>query len=62
MTLFFRYNGHGSGSHLISMEKVQKRHIKAVVLLFGCGSTKIKRIDPQVEMYGSYHMYLIARW
>ncbi|XP_023026934.2 extra spindle pole bodies like 1, separase [Leptinotarsa decemlineata] len=57
----FSYIGHGSGSHLMSMDKIQKTHVKAVVLLFGCGSTKITRLDPQVEMFGHYHMYLIAR-
>ncbi|KAG5897816.1 hypothetical protein JTB14_011816 [Gonioctena quinquepunctata] len=57
----FSYNGHGSGSHLMSMDKLQKTHVKAVVLLFGCGSTKIVRMDPQVEMFGYCHTYLIAR-
>ncbi|XP_018575922.1 separin [Anoplophora glabripennis] len=57
----FSYNGHGSGSHLLSLDKIQRSRVKAVVLLFGCGSTKINRMDPQVEMYGPYHMYLIAR-
>ncbi|KAJ8912438.1 hypothetical protein NQ315_006105 [Exocentrus adspersus] len=52
----FSYNGHGSGSHLLSMDKIQRTHIKSVVLLFGCGSTKINRMDPQVEMYGPYHI------
>ncbi|CAH1164034.1 unnamed protein product [Phaedon cochleariae] len=57
----FSYNGHGGGSHMMSKDKLQKTHVKAVVLLFGCSSTKIARLDPQVEMFGNYHMYLTAR-
>ncbi|XP_056637948.1 uncharacterized protein LOC130446007 [Diorhabda sublineata] len=57
----FSYNGHGSGSHYLPMDKFQKSHVKAVVMLFGCGSTKIVRTDPQADMFGHYYMYLIAR-
>lgn len=34
--------------------------VGAVVLLFGCGSTKLVKEGPQVEMYGTYQTYLIA--
>nr|CAH7756667.1 unnamed protein product [Callosobruchus chinensis] len=57
----FLYSGHGNGSHLMALEKVQKTLIKAVVLLFGCGSVKNNRLDPQVEMCASYHHYLMAK-
>ncbi|CAH1276827.1 unnamed protein product [Diabrotica balteata] len=55
------FNGHGSGSYLVSMEKLQKTFVKAVVLLFGCSSSRIQRKDPQIEMFGDYYTYLIAR-
>ncbi|VEN42981.1 unnamed protein product [Callosobruchus maculatus] len=57
----FLYSGHGNGSHLMALEQVQKTLIKAVVLLFGCGSVKNTRLDPQVEMCASYHHYLMAK-
>lgn len=57
----FSYNGHGSGSSFLPMDKLQKSHVKAVVMLFGCSSNSIKRSDPQADMHGHYYMYLIAR-
>lgn len=60
-TEIFSYNGHGSGSNYIPTEKLQKSHVKAIVLLFGCGSTRLVRTDPQTDMFGHYYMYLIAR-
>ncbi|CAG9858525.1 unnamed protein product [Phyllotreta striolata] len=56
----FSYNGHGSGSFYVSLNKLQKSHIKAVVLLFGCSSVKLTRTDPLVDMYGHYYIYLMA--
>lgn len=44
------------------VETLQKIKLKAVVLLFGCASTRINRLGPQVSTYGSYHMFLISRW
>ncbi|CAH2007969.1 unnamed protein product [Acanthoscelides obtectus] len=57
----FLYSGHGNGSHLMALEQVQKSNIKAVVLLFGCGSVRNNRLDPQVEMFASYHYYLMGK-
>ncbi|XP_063918848.1 uncharacterized protein LOC135134157 [Zophobas morio] len=56
----FAYNGHGGGWHLFPMNKVERMRINAIVLLFGCSSTKLNILSPQVEMYSSYQMYLIA--
>ncbi|XP_028140260.2 uncharacterized protein LOC114334421 [Diabrotica virgifera virgifera] len=55
------FNGHGSGNYLVSSEQLQKTFVKAVVLLFGCSSSRIYRADPQTEMFGDYYTYLIAR-
>ncbi|XP_044265442.1 separin isoform X2 [Tribolium madens] len=56
----FSYNGHGNGSHFFSTINVEKIRINAVVLLFGCGSTRLTRIGPQTEMSTASHVYLIA--
>ncbi|KAI4468246.1 extra spindle poles 1-related [Holotrichia oblita] len=58
--LFFRYNGHGNGSQYFSSDKIQRLRINSVVVLFGCGSVKYVNLGPQVEMFGSNQMYLIA--
>lgn len=42
------------------MFKVEKFRIEAVVLLFGCSSTKLNILGPEAEMYSAYHVYLIA--
>ncbi|XP_030756726.1 separin [Sitophilus oryzae] len=57
----FSYNGHGNGAHLMSVDALQRKYVQTVVMLFGCASTRINKLGPQTEMYGSYHMYLISR-
>ncbi|XP_066255775.1 uncharacterized protein Sse [Euwallacea similis] len=57
----FAYSGHGNGSHIMTVEMLQKIHVKGVVLLFGCASSRITRLGPQTETYGAYHMYLMSR-
>ncbi|KAF7280237.1 extra spindle pole bodies like 1, separase [Rhynchophorus ferrugineus] len=60
-TEIFLYNGHGNGAHIMSVDSLQRKYVKAVVMLFGCGSIRINKLGPQTEMYSSYHMYLISR-
>ncbi|GJQ66032.1 hypothetical protein Trydic_g4122 [Trypoxylus dichotomus] len=56
----FSYNGHGNGTQFFSSDRIQRLRINSVVLLFGCGSVKYTNLGPQVEMFGSHQMYLIA--
>ncbi|KAK9875303.1 hypothetical protein WA026_007700 [Henosepilachna vigintioctopunctata] len=56
----FSYSGHGSGTQYCPSEKIQKNKVNAVVFLFGCGSTQLVEMGPQVEMYGASQMYLLA--
>ncbi|CAG9766473.1 unnamed protein product [Ceutorhynchus assimilis] len=57
----YSYYGHGNGSHLMSLDFIQKCQIGAVVMLFGCASNKLTQKGAQVEMYSSYYLYLMAR-
>ncbi|KAF5304771.1 hypothetical protein FQA39_LY09548 [Lamprigera yunnana] len=56
----FIYSGHGNGTQFFASEKIQKMKIKKVILLFGCSSATLTMLGPQVEMFGSYQMYLVA--
>ncbi|KAL3285845.1 hypothetical protein HHI36_000365 [Cryptolaemus montrouzieri] len=56
----FSYSGHGSGAQYCPSDKIQKKKIDSVVLLFGCGSTQLVEQGPEVEMYGTSQMYLLA--
>ncbi|CAH0552002.1 unnamed protein product [Brassicogethes aeneus] len=57
----FSYNGHGSGSQHMTTERIQNVHVKAIVLLFGCSSTKIERLGSQLGYHAKYYNYLMAR-
>ncbi|KAK4885723.1 hypothetical protein RN001_001994 [Aquatica leii] len=56
----FIYSGHGNGTQFFASEKIQRMRINKVVLLFGCSSVSLSTLGPQIEMFGSYQMYLIA--
>lgn len=57
---FFRYNGHGSGIQYLSAEKIEKLKVIAIVLLFGCASTKLYPIGGRFPPIGVSNQYLIA--
>lgn len=56
----FSYSGHGNGSQYLSGDKIQNLRTNAVILLFGCSSSRLTTLGPQVEMVGIYQMYMIA--
>ncbi|XP_012280741.1 separin isoform X2 [Orussus abietinus] len=54
------YNGHGSGIQYLSGEKIEKLRVRAIVLLFGCSSTKLIPIGGRFPPYGVSNQYLAA--
>ncbi|XP_046741306.1 separin isoform X2 [Diprion similis] len=54
------YSGHGSGIQYLSGERIEKLRVKAIVLLFGCGSAKLWSVGGRFPPIGVSNQYLIA--
>lgn len=56
----YMYIGHGTGSKLINSQELERLTVRAIPMLFGCGSASVARIGRRSDPLGAVHSYLIA--
>lgn len=53
------YCGHGANLRNVPLYEIEKLHVHAMPLLFGCNSGKLERFGRQLDPLGTVSHYLV---